>query len=531
MEDPVLIAVAAVVASSLLILVPQWIRRHLEAKEPLPGRGVPMAPSSHWFFGHVFQLLSSDFRESMKWAKSCTNEHGQAAFWTVTRPVLYVFNWQDAKTVLNKEHSRQRPKFLSRHAAKVNGERGLLALNGKDWRFHRMAVTKTFNPEFLNGARQDMKEVTETMVQSIQNKISSSKETTLEMNIEPLMKCITVDIFGKTALNVDLKSCSGDLKASPMAEAFDYIISQFMIRMRSPFKPQHAFYWLPTEQNRRQAKERHLIRSFLADLINEKRKALQNGEKVAGKDLLSHLLKAHHDVQDMEIVSAKEVTDDNLVDILMSLFIAGFDTTSITLAYALHMLAADPKVQEQCVQEIQNTKGDLVNADDLVLCKAVVWETLRMFPPGVITLRTLTKPLTLSGGLVVPKGMNVTIPIYGIHHDEAVFPQPDDFRPDRWAAQDAKGQWTERGDGDEVGSIVAGNRQAMLAFSAGGRNCVGVKFAVQEAVLGLANLLNGLKFDPVPGFELKTSTKSMLLKPENGVQLGVSNRHPTRLQT
>lgn len=484
-----------------------------------------MGPNSHWLFGHAFRLLSSDVRESMRWAKSCTNKQGHAAFWTATRPTLYVFNWQDAKTVLNKEHSRIRPKLLTRHIAKVNGERGLLALNGKDWRFHRMAVMKTFNPDFLDSARHGMKEVTQTMVRSIQDKIASSKKPSMEMNIEPLMKCITVDIFGKTALNVDLNSCSGDLKACPMAEAFDYMITQFMTRMRSPFKPHHAFYWLPTEQNRRQARERQLIRSFLSDLITQKRQALQNGEKVPGKDLLSHLLKAHHDVQDMEIVKANEVTDDNLVDILMSLFIAGFDTTSITLAYALHMLAADPNVQEQCVQEIQSTKGDLISIDDLVLCKAVIWETLRLFPPGVITIRTLTKPLTLSGGLVVPKGMNITIPIYGIHHDEAIFPQPDDFRPDRWAAQDTKGHWVERCDGDELGSIAAGNRQAMLAFSAGGRNCVGYKFAVQEAVLGLANLLNGLKFEPVPGFELKTSTKSMLFKPETGVHLFVSKRN------
>lgn len=483
-----------------------------------------MAPDGHWFFGHLFRLLQPDFRESMEWAKSHANEHGQVSFWAVNRPILYVFDLRDAKTILNKEHARHRPALLTRHIAKVNGERGLLALNGKDWKHHRIAVTRTFNPEFLNGASKDMKEVTQTMVKSIQNKVASSKSSKLEMDIEGLMKNITLDIFGKTSLDIDLKSCSGDLTPSPLAEAFEYLIEQLMIRMRSPFKPQHFFYSLPTEQNRRQLKERNLLRSFLADLINEKRKALDSGDAAPSKDLLSHLLKAHNDVQDMDFVSTNQVTDDNLTDIVMSLFVAGFDTTSITLACSLYLLAHNPEMQEHCVKEIRQSKGQLENPEDLVFCKAVIWEALRKYPPAVVTLRTLTKPVTLSGGLVVPKGTDVTIPIYGIHHDEAIFPQPEDFRPDRWVFQDEKGHWVERSVDDDSGSITAGNRHAMLAFSAGGRNCVGMKFATQEAVIALANLLNGLEFEAVAGFELKTSTKSLLHKPDNGVLLKVSAR-------
>ena len=271
----------------------------------------------------------------------------------------------------------------------------------------------------------------------------------------------------------------------------------------------------------------------MADLITEKSKAqIENPNAAADKDLLSHLLKAHNDVKEMGIVGAHEVTDDNLTDIVMSLFVAGFDTTSITLASSLYLLAQNPRTQEHCVKEIQNVKdGDLSDPDSFPYCKAVILEALRLYPPAVMTIRTLSKPITLEGGLVVPKGTDVTIPIYGIQHDESIFPRPDEFRPDRWVSQettkDGKAQWVERSasaTSNEEGEILAGNRNAMLAFSSGGRNCVGMKFATQEAVLALATLLKGLEFKPVEGFKLRTSTKSLLHKPDNGVLLNVSVR-------
>ena len=101
-----------------------------------------MGGDSHWLLGHLPTMLHPDFRKTMTWAQSLANEHGQVAFWAVVRPNLYVFNWKDAKTILNKEHNRYRPPMINRHVAKVNGERGLLALNGKDWRYHRLAVSR-----------------------------------------------------------------------------------------------------------------------------------------------------------------------------------------------------------------------------------------------------------------------------------------------------------------------------------------------------------------------------------------------------
>ncbi|CAB9526863.1 Leukotriene-B(4) omega-hydroxylase 2 [Seminavis robusta] len=341
------------------------------------------------------------------------------------------------------------------------------------------------------------------------------------------MKSVTLGIFCKTALNFEVVTGEDGMSPCPQATAFEYLSEQMMKRFSNPLWPRHFFYWIPTEQNRQQIKEQHFVRSFLTNLITEKRKSIEESHaSETDKDLLTHLLKAHNTAKSMGIVEAEQVTDDNLTDILMSLFSAGYDTTSMTLCTALYLLAQHPQAQEHCVREIQNTKGGLVDPHDLVYCRAVILEALRMYPPVVTTLRTMTKPVELSGGLVIPKDSDEFVPIYGIHHDENLFALPSEFRPDRWvsAEEGKEGCWMERSALDDSGEIPAANHSNLLAFSAGGRNCVGMKFAIQEAVLVLANLLKGLEFAAVPSFELKSSNQVILHKPDNGVLLNVSTR-------
>lgn len=200
------------------------------------------------------------------------------------------------------------------------------------------------------------------------------------------------------------------------------------------------------------------------------------------------------------------------------------DTTSVTLTFALYLLAQNPEIQKICLEEVKTAKN-CHNVEDLVYTKAVIWEALRLFPAGNRTNRTLSKPLKLSGGFVVPEGTRVFIPIYSIHRDERNFPQPDEFRPDRWVKHDGDQDcWVEREEGEGTGTIAAGNRKAFLAFSAGGRNCVGQRFATQEAIIVLATLIKGLKFSSVDDFTLETTDKDLILKPLNGMPLKVEAR-------
>lgn len=163
-----------------------------------------------------------------------------------------------------------------------------------------------------------MKVVAKTMVASLLEKIRQSPDGVKELDVEPLMKMITLDIFGHVALSTDLGLCK-TLTPSPLVKAFEYLLKTTMARMRSPFRPRNFLYRLPVKQNRVHHQERRLIRSFVADLINEKRDSMVDDDK----DLLSHLVRAHRDAPTGKL-KPEDVSQDAMTDVLMTLLFAGY---------------------------------------------------------------------------------------------------------------------------------------------------------------------------------------------------------------
>jgi cytochrome P450 len=165
---------------------------------------------------------------------------------------------------------------------------------------------------------------------------------------------------------------------------------------------------------------------------------------------------------------------------------------------------------------------------DLPYTRAVILETLRLYPAAPVTTRNLEKPLTLRGANVeLPAGMMVYIPIWSIQRDARNYPHPQEFRPDRWVKQTKDGTWVERFAEDELGGdceVPAANRDAFCAFSGGARNCVGRVLAMQEAVTLLAFLLRDLKFECLPGYELKPTLSSFIQKPNDDLPMIIKKR-------
>lgn len=269
-----------------------------------------------------------------------------------------------------------------------------------------------------------MADVTNMAVESIQNCIAKSSsnqpgEQGFSFKVEKIAKKITMDIFGRVAFSQD------NLSGTPIAQAFDFLGNDMQRRLKSPFRPDNFFYWLPIPNNIRHHKEWSLLMSFLKDAILERKKLpSNNGEK---PDLL------------LELLSTVDVNEDPLIDktipdILLTCLFAGYDTTLTTISYALFLLSQNPSAEDALVKEIASTKT-LDDPDELPYCKAVIYETLRLYPPAPIVHRYLKKPLKLSGGLVVPENTTLAVHIWLIHHNSRHFPDPEEFRPDRWVKQ------------------------------------------------------------------------------------------------
>ncbi|SMX29701.1 putative bifunctional P-450/NADPH-P450 reductase 2 [Pelagimonas phthalicica] len=213
-------------------------------------------------------------------------------------------------------------------------------------------------------------------------------------------------------------------------------------------------------------------------------------------DLLDLLL-AGEDPETKRQMNISELRDN-----LLTFIVAGHETTALTLAWSLYLLAFDQEVQDKARAEVQTVlSGRSASGEDvaqLPYIRQIVDEALRLYPPAGMVSRTALAKDTLCGREILP-GDTVILPIYALHRNHQLWEDPDRFDPDRWS-----------GDKPE--------RYAYLPFGDGPRICIGASFAIQEAVIVLATLLSRFRFTPVAG-KVPDPVMIITLRPEGGVWL------------
>lgn len=380
-----------------------------------------------------------------------------------------------------------------------------------------MQINKAFTPVALKAYRDAMTQVTKTVIASIQERIA--QDGSFQMEMEPLMKMITLDVFGLAAFSHDFGCCK-DLATTPLTAAFDNLSKDADFRMKNnPISPVHYFYGLPTDRNRRHKADQNMVRSFVRQCMQE-RAAMKTTKP---HDLLTLLMET------VEADTTGEIGKDVLDDIILTVLFAGFDTTSITLTYTLHVLSQNEDVAQKCVEEV-HAVGAIDKVEELSYCKAVIQEALRYYPPASTTSRTILKPVQLPDGFVIPAGTTTIMPAWALHHNAHNYPRPDEFLPERWAQPHATkpGQWMERDptakEGSDDSTCPAGNPKAFFAFSGGGRSCPGQRFAVHEAVVALAGLVEAFEFTTLPDYQLQPQRKVVIQHPHDQLPMIITNR-------
>ena len=543
--------VTLVVGLVSLLWMLYWKPR-LEAKPPVPC--VPMLPNSHWLLGHLLWLLEKEYLEKQRALAEFADEHGRCACWIgPTQRSLSLTSASDALVLLRNHHTRHSAPLLQHHFEMLSGKRNLLLLNGKEWRCYQTALKSALLQQWKDDPLHLQRIVlatTQTLVSNIhqtirQQQSSGSSNTSMMMHcpsIDGYMKMITQDVFGLAAFSHDFGCCSS-LELSNFAKAFEAVEDDILDRcLHNALLPQNMWYRIPTQRNRNFLHHRAYLRNFLSDIVRER---LTKTQDAKGKsDILDKLLERHtekqssaHGDKDANFL----VEQEDLVDILLSVLLAGYDTVSISLTYAVYLVSKYPEWQELCLEEIRQTTPSGIGKGQIryPLCRAVIVEALRLYPVATALSRTLEKPFTLpKGNVTVPKGCHVGISVWLIHRSEHHFPQPLEFRPDRWVERNEQGKWVERiststtlGDNDDANSIPAGNKDAFFAFSAGARSCPGQSFALEEASLAFAVLLRGLKFDVDPDYEAGMEWKVIVQKPKGGVPATISMRNETTERT
>jgi len=235
---------------------------------------------------------------------------------------------------------------------------------------------------------------------------------------------------------------------------------------------------LPLPMNRRHRAAHDRLRSTLRSLI------ARRGSAPAGiRDLMSELMAAGRRPSPHGELDLREVEDQ-----VVTFVLAAIDTTSVTVTWALHLLATRPELQQEIYQEIRSTAAGAPQVDDLAglnLTRYAVKETLRMYPPGWLFSRVTTSTATL-GGYRIPPGVTVVCSPYVVHHRADIYSAPEEFNPHRWNPE--KHQQPPR--------------NAFIAFGHGARKCIGDVFGMNVAMLILANALARWRFEPSTNYKV-----------------------------
>ncbi|MEX0367981.1 MAG: cytochrome P450 [Ruegeria sp.] len=214
-------------------------------------------------------------------------------------------------------------------------------------------------------------------------------------------------------------------------------------------------------------------------------------------DLLDLLLQGE-DPETKRRMSTAELRDN-----LLTFIVAGHETTALTLAWSMYLIAFDPEVQDRARAEARDVlQGRAATGADvprLPFIRQIVDEALRLYPPAGLVSRTAQADDVLCGRRI-RAGDTCMIPIYAVHRSHQLWDDPDAFVPDRFSNRKA----------------IA--RYAYMPFGDGPRICIGASFALQEAVIILATLLGRFSFDAVPG-KVPDPVMILTLRPEGGVWL------------
>ncbi|MEZ0094506.1 cytochrome P450 [Streptacidiphilus sp. EB129] len=390
------------------------------------------------------------------------------------RKAVFVSRPEDVGELLAQVEIGFSPAELGWAFRHVLGD-GVVTSTGPDWRRKRALVQPSVRPRQVRSYAATMVECADAMA------CGWSDGRSVDVAAE--MTALTQRIAVRTLFGVETAGRE-QVIADAMAVAQQEIGAEF--RGVTVFLPA----WLPTPGRRRLRTAVATLDSDIHRIIVDHHQAAANGEE--RDDLLSRLLAARDD-------SGEPLSERELRDECITLYIGGHETTSTTLAWAWHLLAAAPEARARLDAELATVlEGRLPTFDDyarLPFTQAIVKESLRLYPP-IWLISAVARPGATLGGRPVPEGTTVWTSQWSVHRDPRFFPAPDAFRPERW-------------DEDAPDPIPD---HAWFPFGGGQRTCLGTRFALVEAALVLAVLAQRWHVEaelkeikPFPGLTLQPS--------------------------
>jgi len=362
---------------------------------------------------------------------------------------------------------------------------GLLTNEGDFWRTQRRLMQPAFHKERLAGFAQIMTEECQVVI----DKWKALPNGT-EVNLSEDMMAMTLQIICRAMFSSD----AGHL-AEEVNREFSFANEKLIDRITNPIA---LPLWIPTPSNLKERRSYERIRSMVDGII-EQRKATDKRYD----DLLAMLM----EMRDED--TGEGMSDQQLRDEVVTMFIAGHETTGVALTWLLHCLDENPECAAKLLEEEQEVLNgrtpEVADTRMLRYSRMVIDETLRLYPPAWMIGRQSLDDDQL-GDFILPKDTNCLIPVYAIHRDARYWDDPTSFKPERFAEPDP-------------------NRPkfSYLPFGGGPRLCIGNNFALMEMQLIAPMILRAFELKKPAGFQFKPNPL-VTMRPEPEMKMVVGKR-------
>jgi cytochrome P450 len=453
---------------------------------PVRHAGRPPGPRSLSPLSSAVALQRDPIRFALEiWHRYGDVVHFRFLFW----PAYVLYHPEHVKRVLQENHRNYNKNFPNMKVARELFGNGLFTNDGESWLRQRRLMQPSFHHKRLTGFGRLMSEAAVAMLERWQ--ATTSSDPPLDIPLE--MMRLSLRIAGLTLFSLDLSD-----EVDFVGRTFT-TLGPLIYRYASlPFPP----LWVPTPRNRRLLAGLNTLDTVVYAIINERRKQPVDANV---PDLLWMLLSA----RDEE--TGEGMSDQQLRDEVLTLLLAGHETTATALTWTWYLLSQHPEVERRLHAELDTVlAGQLPAVEDLdalPYTRMVIQEALRLYPPAFGFTRFATASDEI-GGYTIPANSVMFVSAYCTHRHPAFWEEPEAFDPERFTPERSAGR----------------PRFAYIPFGGGPRQCIGNTFAMMEAQLVLATVAQRYTLRLVPGHPVEPQVL-LTMRPRYGLPMTL---HPRR---
>ncbi|KAK3198499.1 hypothetical protein Dsin_021914 [Dipteronia sinensis] len=424
------------------------------------------------------------------------HNYGKKSFiWIGPTPRVTIMKADQIRDIFNRINDFQKVKGnpLTRLLAT-----GLASYEGEKWAQHRKIINPAFHVEKL-------KLMLPAFYQSCNDMITKWEERLIicsDLDVWPYLVSFTSDVISRTAFGSNFEQGKRIFHLQTELAALTIQV------MQSVYIP--GWRLLPTKTNKRMKEINKEIQASLMSIIKNREQAMKAGEATAKDDLLGLLMESNfREIKEHGGNKNVGITINDVIEECKLFYFAGQETTSVLLVWTMILLAHhqdwQAKAREEVFQIFGNNKPNFDGLNHLKVVQMIFYEVMRLYPPVIGLARAVAKETKL-GNLSIPAGVQVSLPILFVHHDQEIWgDDAAEFKPERFS---------------EGISKATNNKVSFFPFAWGPRICIGQNFALTEAKMALSIILQSFSFELSPSY-VHAPHSIITLQPQHGAQLTI----------